>query len=35
VAGRVGWFDCTLTVQPHIQFEGVDITLKVDARLAD
>lgn len=35
VPGRVGWFDCTLTVQPHIQFEGVDITLKVDARLAD
>ena len=35
VPGRVGWFDCTLTVQPHLQFEGVDITLKVDARLAD
>jgi type VI secretion system protein ImpC len=35
VPGRVGWFDCTLTVQPHIQFEGMDITLKVDARLAD
>lgn len=35
VPGRVGWFDCTLTVQPHIQFEGVDIALKVDARLAD
>jgi type VI secretion system protein ImpC len=35
VPGRVGWFDCTLTVQPHIQFEGIDITLKVDARLAD
>lgn len=35
VPGRVGWFDCTLTVQPHIQFEGIDITLKVDARLTD
>ncbi len=35
VPGRAGWFDCTLTVQPHIQFEGVDITLRVDARLAD
>lgn len=35
VPGRPGWFDCTLTVQPHIQFEGVDISLKVDARLAD
>lgn len=35
VPGRAGWFDCTLTVQPHIQFEGIDITLKVDARLTD
>jgi type VI secretion system protein ImpC len=35
VPGKPGWFDCSLTVQPHIQFEGVDITLRVDARLAD
>jgi type VI secretion system protein ImpC len=35
VPGRPGWFDCSLTVQPHIQFEGIDISLKVDARLTD
>jgi type VI secretion system protein ImpC len=34
VAGRVGWYDCNLTVQPHIQFEGMDVTLRVDARLS-
>lgn len=34
VAGRAGWYDCTLTVQPHIQFEGMDVTLRVDARLS-
>jgi len=34
VDGRVGWYDCNLTVQPHIQFEGMDVTLRVDARLS-
>ena len=34
VPGRVGWYDCNLTVQPHIQFEGMDVTLRVDARLS-
>ena len=34
VDGRAGWYDCNLTVQPHIQFEGMDVTLRVDARLA-
>jgi type VI secretion system protein ImpC len=33
VDGRAGWYDCTLTVQPHIQFEGMTATLRVDARL--
>lgn len=33
VPGRAGWYDCSLTVQPHVQFEGMDITLRVDARL--
>jgi type VI secretion system protein ImpC len=33
VPGRIGWYDCTLTIQPHIQFEGMDVTLRVDARL--
>ncbi len=34
VDGRAGWYDCNLTVQPHIQFEGMDVTLRVDARLS-
>jgi type VI secretion system protein ImpC len=34
VSGKAGWYDCNLTVQPHIQFEGMDVTLRVDARLA-
>jgi type VI secretion system protein ImpC len=34
VDGKAGWYDCNLTVQPHIQFEGMDVTLRVDARLA-
>jgi type VI secretion system protein ImpC len=33
VPGRIGWYDCSLTIQPHIQFEGMDVTLRVDARL--
>jgi type VI secretion system protein ImpC len=32
--GEAGWYDCNLTVQPHIQFEGMDVTLRVDARLS-
>jgi len=34
VDGKAGWYDCNLTVQPHIQFEGMDVTLRVDARLS-
>jgi type VI secretion system protein ImpC len=34
VPGLIGWYDCTLTIQPHIQFEGMDVTLRVDARLS-
>ncbi|MEI7894007.1 MAG: type VI secretion system contractile sheath large subunit [Myxococcales bacterium] len=33
VAGKIGWFHCTLAVLPHIQFEGLDVDLRVDARL--
>jgi type VI secretion system protein ImpC len=34
IEGRIGWYDCNLTIQPHIQFEGMDVTLRVDARLS-
>jgi type VI secretion system protein ImpC len=32
--GVVGKFQCSLTVSPHLQFEGVDVDLKLDTRLA-
>jgi type VI secretion system protein ImpC len=33
IEGRVGWFQCNLSVLPHIQFEGMNVDLRVDARL--
>jgi type VI secretion system protein ImpC len=33
VPGKVGWFKCNLSILPHIQFEGMDVDLRVDARL--
>jgi type VI secretion system protein ImpC len=31
--GRIGWYDCLISVLPHIQMEGMDVTLMLDARL--
>ncbi len=31
--GRVGWYQCSLSVLPHVQFEGLNVDLRVDARL--
>jgi len=31
--GMVGWYDCSVSVLPHIQFEGMDCELKMDTRL--
>jgi type VI secretion system protein ImpC len=31
--GAIGWYDCSLSVLPHIQFEGMDVELRLDARL--
>ncbi|XXF80718.1 type VI secretion system contractile sheath large subunit [Myxococcaceae bacterium GXIMD 01537] len=31
--GKVGWYKCSLSILPHIQFEGMDVDLRVDARL--
>jgi type VI secretion system protein ImpC len=31
--GSIGWYDCKLAVLPHIQFEGMDVELRLDARL--
>jgi len=33
VPGKVGWYHCSLSILPHIQFEGMDVDLRVDARL--
>jgi type VI secretion system protein ImpC len=33
VAGQIGWYKCNLSILPHIQFEGMDVDLRVDARL--
>jgi type VI secretion system protein ImpC len=31
--GEIGWYDCAVAVLPHIQFEGMDVELRLDARL--
>ncbi|MEY2699883.1 MAG: type secretion system contractile sheath large subunit [Pseudomonadota bacterium] len=31
--GMIGWYDCKMAVLPHIQFEGMDVELRLDARL--
>jgi type VI secretion system protein ImpC len=33
VPGRIGWYHCNLSILPHIQFEGLNVDLRVDARL--
>lgn len=32
-SGMIGWYDCSIAVLPHIQFEGMDVELRLDARL--
>jgi type VI secretion system protein ImpC len=31
--GMIGWYDCSIAVLPHIQFEGMDCELRMDTRL--
>ncbi len=31
--GMLGWYSCSASILPHIQFEGMDVELKLDARL--
>jgi type VI secretion system protein ImpC len=31
--GMIGWYDCSISVLPHVQFEGMDVELKLDSRL--
>ena len=31
--GMIGWYDCEISVLPHIQFEGMDVELRLDVRI--
>ncbi len=31
--GALGWYDCSVGILPHIQFEGMDVELRLDSRL--
>jgi type VI secretion system protein ImpC len=31
--GMVGWYDCKIGILPHVQFEGMDVELRLDTRL--
>jgi type VI secretion system protein ImpC len=31
--GMIGWYDCKISILPHVQFEGLDVELKMDTRL--
>lgn len=31
--GAIGWYDCTIGILPHIQFEGMDVELRLESRL--
>lgn len=32
-AGKIGFYDCSISVLPHLQMEGMDVELRLDARL--
>ena len=32
-AGEIGFYDCRVEVLPHIQFEGMNVELRLEARL--
>ena len=31
--GKIGWFDCSISILPHLQMEGMDVELRLDSRL--
>jgi type VI secretion system protein ImpC len=31
--GQIGWYDCVMSVLPHIQFEGMSCELRLESRL--
>lgn len=33
--GQIGWCKCVVSVLPHVQFEGMDVELRLESRLGD
>lgn len=31
--GRIGWYDCSISILPHLQMEGLDVELRLESRL--
>ena len=31
--GKIGWYDCSISVLPHVQMEGLDVELRLESRL--
>jgi len=31
--GRLGYYDCKIAILPHVQFEGMDVELRLESRL--
>lgn len=31
--GQIGWYKCKISVLPHLQFEGMDVELRLESRL--
>ena len=31
--GQIGWYKCVISVLPHLQFEGMDVELRLESRL--
>ena len=32
-SGMAGWYNCNIEILPHVKFEGMDVTLKLETRL--
>ena len=32
-SGEIGWYDCSVSVLPHLQFEGMNVELRLESRL--
>jgi type VI secretion system protein ImpC len=31
--GKIGWYDCSISILPHLQMEGLDVELRLESRL--